>query len=249
MFHTCAAALVMSCMQLLSATAPAAPGHDGHISPSQDARSLASLYYGYQARGMASAPDFYTIPRKIHFIWLDNGALPQKEKQNVKAWQRMHPGWEVTVWTKANLGRMKIFDKMAQKAFRHAKTKEEQSRILRYAILNSEGGVYIDLGVKCNEPINHLHKLAACYAVIKPHTHNAILSEDIIGSAAHHPILQAYFNELVATKKPGKGEKKQRDLTNVFLALGSKFYGKAVPLPSDFSCFRLNESCGSECTE
>ena len=235
MFNVCMAALALGCMQLLSATTPGAQAETQKHPHNLDAERLEFLYQGYLMHNTCH-PNSYIIPRNIHFIWLSNAPMPQKEKKIVQKWKQMHPGWTVKVWTQTNIHTLKTFNKTTKRAYQKAKSTEDKSRILRYVVLNSLGGVYVDTNMECHQTLDSLHRSSSCYAVRTAPEHKGTLSEDLIGSTPHHPILQAYYKELLLEKDAGHAKvhskKKHLALTRAFILLGQNYYGRIVPLPS-----------------
>ena len=43
------------------------------------------------------------IPRIFHQIWLGDGPLPREYEGYQRSWTKHNPGWELRVWTEADL--------------------------------------------------------------------------------------------------------------------------------------------------
>ena len=94
------------------------------------------------------------IPRRLHFTWKSE-TLPPVMQRYLDAWKRLHPDYEITLWTDATmrafvaeawpelLGTYDAYPKMIQRA-----------DAFRYMVLGKLGGVYADLDVEPFQPID-----------------------------------------------------------------------------------------------
>lgn len=145
------------------------------------------------------------IPKVFHVIWLGQNAFPPSSVTTMRTWLEKHPGWQVKLWTDRDVpSRFEGLQVMASELFPlkrcadvyyRAEDFEERSIILRYAILESEGGVYIDHDALCLaslEPLCASHDffcgLEQPGSSIQSSSINP--SWHLIAATPHHPILE-----------------------------------------------------------
>lgn len=133
------------------------------------------------------------IPRVIHQIWYQGEAqMPEKYRRFRETWRRNHPGWEFVFWDEA---RMREFVRRDYAWFAEAfdAYPSDIQRIdsVRYLILNTFGGFYIDMDVESLKPVDDL--LGGCDLILSK---TVGYNNAIIGSAPGHPLWQAVFANL-----------------------------------------------------
>jgi hypothetical protein len=108
------------------------------------------------ARSTSSSQPGPAIPRSIHFINVSPNlkgfsgggskvdGLSRKQKENVEGWRRLHPAprWNVTVWDDSKVlselpGLAPLLKRVPHPAW--------ASNILRYSILERQGGLFLEL--------------------------------------------------------------------------------------------------------
>lgn len=145
------------------------------------------------------------IPQVLHVISLGPAPLQEASLQKLRSWADKHPGWQMKLWVDRDFsmpiaGVQQITaDQFPLKEYTdmyyQAESYEERSLLLRYAILQSEGGVYIDHDSLC---ISSLEPLRAAYDFfcgleepgVSQRSSSIYPSCDLIGAAAHHPIFK-----------------------------------------------------------
>jgi len=95
-----------------------------------------------------------SIPKRMHFIWL-GGYPPLSVGHNLRAFRDLNPDYEHIVHTDA-----KLLHPEYQTAYDAAPTWGMKSDLLRYSILEAQGGWYFD--VDCR-PYRSLDELSAQY--------------------------------------------------------------------------------------
>ena len=110
------------------------------------ARQLAATPPPLRAARTASA-----IPRIFHQIWLGDGEMPAKFRAYSRSWRTHHPGWELKMWTDANLPPL-----VNQELFDSVTEVRERADLLRYELLYRYGGVYVDTDFECFKSIEPL---------------------------------------------------------------------------------------------
>lgn len=103
-------------------------------------------------------PDTGEIPAIIHFIWLGS-ELPSEAEASINSWKSHHPGWEVKVWTDADLNNFPWTSDRIKKCFESAENYAEKADILRLEVLYQFGGIYSDIDVVCLKPFHDLIRL------------------------------------------------------------------------------------------
>ena len=146
------------------------------------------------------------IPRKIHFIWIGPKKFPEESLKNVKSWIDNHPEYEVFFWTdrKRDLQLDHIIFRdihgfawnFLEKKFEESDNFGEKSDLLRYEILFSEGGIYVDHDVICYKPFDSFINSYDLFCGLEP-LHVPLgdtsveVCNNLIGSCPNHPVLKA----------------------------------------------------------
>lgn len=163
------------------------------------------------------------IPKTIHFIWLGPKAFPAESVENVRTWIAQNPDWVVKFWTDRDRptpcrGMQKVFVKdftfsKLGHCFLQSQNYGEKSDILRYEILNQEGGVYVDHDANCLQPFQTLHTAYDFYCGLEtPHEpfvgQTVTCGNGVIGARANHPALRRVI-DLIAQRWDGLAKKYQ----------------------------------------
>lgn len=135
------------------------------------------------------------IPKIIHQIWV-GGTVPKKFENLMKTWIDKHIGWEYYLWTDDDIDSFEFINK---KDFDSAVNKGTKADIWRYEILNSYGGVYVDIDYECLKPLDVIHHTCDFYATIT--CDDDIIGNGIIGSVKNHPILQDCIKKISRLSK------------------------------------------------
>jgi inositol phosphorylceramide mannosyltransferase catalytic subunit len=137
------------------------------------------------------------IPKKLHFIWLGS-PLPEKYKPLIQSWIDFNPGWECKIWNDADA---QAYDFENKDMFNQEANYGAKSDILRYAILEKEGGVYIDVDYECLKNLDTLNHTYHFYIGIQPLDTNYVqLGIGLIGSIPHHPLMNYTIEKLKYNK-------------------------------------------------
>jgi mannosyltransferase OCH1-like enzyme len=130
------------------------------------------------------------IPRVIHQIWLGK-SMPADIERYVDSIKKTNPTFEHRLWTDKDV---EAFDFANKHLFFQTPNVGQRSDILRYAILEKMGGVYLDAdfqGYNSFESLLHLNLFAGVSYDAEP-----VLFNGLIGSVPNHPIIQAINKEL-----------------------------------------------------
>lgn len=93
------------------------------------------------------------IPKIIHACWLGSAPMPQDQKQYVEGWKRLHPDWEIIVWTDETFAEY-LNDSEFVKACLARRKYGFLSDFFRFTVLYEYGGVYIDTDVELFKPLD-----------------------------------------------------------------------------------------------
>lgn len=127
------------------------------------------------------------IPRTFHRVWIGPNPMPEAFRRYGESWTDRHPGWEMRLWTEADLGALDL-----PEAYGHARHDSERSNILRYLVLRARGGVYVDTDFECLKPIDPL--LEGLDFFVGESAPGRVGSA-IIGAVPGHPILEQATSE------------------------------------------------------
>lgn len=145
------------------------------------------------------------IPKTIHFIWVGPNPFPKESIDNVNSWINHHPGWTFKFWTdrrrplpnkKMELHLISSFKfKTLKHCYEETNNYAEKSDLLRYELLDKEGGLYVDHDVECFRAFTPFHANYDFFCGIET-PHEPILSSSIsacnnvIGARPGHPVLK-----------------------------------------------------------
>jgi hypothetical protein len=116
------------------------------------------------------------IPRLIHQTWR-NTNVPQQWRGYLASWPRYHPGWQVRLWTDADLDAL-----VAERApgllalFRSYPHPIMRADLGRYIVLNTYGGVYADLDAEALAPFDGLLDSAVPVFAEEPPSHHGLIA-------------------------------------------------------------------------
>lgn len=110
---------------------------------------LRDRYNAIQTRGIGNQQ----IPKIVHQIWLGK-EMPQLEKQlTAQVKNQLGSDWEYMLWTDTDIHNIKSLN---TELFFNTPNFGQRSDLLRYAILNDIGGVYMDTDFILYRDINEL---------------------------------------------------------------------------------------------
>jgi mannosyltransferase OCH1-like enzyme len=120
------------------------------------------------------------IPRAFHQIWLGEEPFPYERER--ETWRRRHPGWELRLWTEADLPA----DLELREAANRLRQPAERADLLRLELLHRHGGVYLDADFECLQPIDPLlEDVSCCLGLLD----SGRVSNAVIGAVPGHPLL------------------------------------------------------------
>lgn len=147
------------------------------------------------------------IPKIIHQYW--NGANPPKGL--MQHCRDLHPDWEYHLWTPENVGEIPDFhNEDIFNAFSHQQV-NGQSDILRFEVLRTYGGIYLDADTICFRSLEPLRKngFFAGYHNFDnpgiPYPENKNIASAVIGSVKNHPLAVELVHVLGNNQKHARG--------------------------------------------
>jgi len=127
------------------------------------------------------------IPKIIHQIWL-GGPLPEEFKAYIYTWLEKHPGWYYKLWTDEDMKNIRLYN---QQYYDEAENYGVKSDLLKWEVIYSFGGVYIDVDFECLQPLDRFHETYDFYTALQPlDTQFVQLGAAIFGAVPEHPILK-----------------------------------------------------------
>jgi len=153
------------------------------------------------------------IPKRIFEIWISDKPMPEKFLQYTKTWA-INKGFDIIPVRKCN-----YHSPFLQYAIRENKH-TLVNHYLRCKLLHEFGGVYLDLDVECNKPLDSLLKEPLVIGIEDRY----IVNNAIILSEKGHPFLKHcldYMDSFQFDSKDVELETGPRLFTNV----AKKFYG------------------------
>lgn len=159
------------------------------------------------------------IPRILHYIWL-GGTVPKRLRQLVETWRILHPHWLHYLWEDKDIDKLFPFfssvslpkeekDNTPQpryrinpslstttfavynsSAFFQSTNLGQRSDILRYELLYSFGGVYVDMDMLGVSTFDTLCRESDFFIGISNAHNSWELNNAVIGSVPGHPLLR-----------------------------------------------------------
>lgn len=160
------------------------------------------------------------IPRIIHQTWRDN-KLPEVFRILSETWREMLPGWEYRLWTD-DMNREFVrtyYPDFLHKYEAYPKAIQRADAI-RYLLLQTFGGLYVDLDFECLTPDFSMLLEEADFVVGKePYLHakkyhrEYIICNALMASVPNHPFLK-YVSQRMMVHPHGWNLRSGMDIVN-----------------------------------
>lgn len=98
------------------------------------------------------------IPKIIHACWLGNGEMPDDQKEYIEGWKKLHPDYEIKIWTDETFNEY-LDDSLFVKEALERKKYGFLSDYFRFTVLYKFGGIYVDTDV---EMLKNLDEFLNC---------------------------------------------------------------------------------------
>jgi mannosyltransferase OCH1-like enzyme len=147
------------------------------------------------------------IPRILHQIWVGPNPLPEQYAAYAETWQDLHPGWEYRLWTEDNLPAMRnraLFDR-ADDLVPAPNVQQFRADVLRYELLWSFGGLYVDVDFECRSNLEHL--LPGLEAFAAWEVQDTWIANGLMGAEPAHPFIDRLITGLEASAEHHKGQR------------------------------------------
>lgn len=186
-----------------------------HIRDILDVATTYSTFYPYLERHPetlyrfpGSANEFNSAqgeldlaPQIIHQIFLTEGRNSSLSRYDsaIRSCQVLHPNWTYHLWQdeKATTFVAQHYPKLLPHYVSY-KQSIQRADILRYALLDHFGGVYLDLDITCLQPLDDLRHLP----FLTPGAHPAGVNNAFILSRPHHGVLQHVLSGVASRNLP-----------------------------------------------
>lgn len=128
------------------------------------------------------------IPKKLHYMWLGGGRVPDKLKRCMDSWREYCPGYEIIEWNESNYDIGKhSYMKKAYEAGAYGFVPD----YARLDILYNEGGFYLDTDVELLGGIDDLRYQEAFCGVEK---WQVINFGGLSGAVQGHPMIKRFLD-------------------------------------------------------
>jgi mannosyltransferase OCH1-like enzyme len=161
--------------------------------------------------------------------------MPEEHERFGETWRRHHPGWEVRLWTDA--------DVPVPAVAARARNIAERADLVRYEVLRRHGGVYVDTDVECLKPIDDLLDGVRAFAAYEV---PGRLCNAVMGGVPGHPALARLLE--LAELTAGRGHYPEATATLFLTRVFEPFEDVTLFGPERFYPF-LWEGEGERATE
>lgn len=158
------------------------------------------------------------IEKIFHFIWLGVQPLPKSYAKNIDSWRHHHPGWEIKLWGNDDVPPLRN-----QQQFDAAETWAGKSDVLRYEIVETHGGVYVDTDFQCLRPIDEL--LFGCECFLGREVSTGRIANALFGGVAGHPFFRLLIDLVPRYFHP---KSPHRTGPTLFTRLGKNYGGVRI---------------------
>lgn len=148
-----------------------------------------------------------SLPRILHQIWVGPEPIPEQYEAYTKTWQDLHPSWEYRLWTDDNLPVMRnraLYDR-AEELTPAVNIGQFRSDVLRYELLWSFGGMYVDVDFECLTNIEHLLTDVEAFAAWE--VQDQWIANGLMGAEPGHPFIDRLITGLEASAEHHKGQR------------------------------------------
>jgi len=169
------------------------------------------------------------IPKRLGQIWIGHRPPPHAW---MDSWKALHPEWEYRVYGNEYLfSRRWRHQELINEYYRRG-TYAGVSDLMRYQILQEEGGFLPEADSTCLRPTDELWVTPSLYAVWESEERKPGLISPFLASVPRHPYLEFVLERIGWKNRP-------ETLQNAWKAVGNQFLKKALRnrMPEDFVVF------------
>ena len=135
-------------------------------------------------------------PKIIHQIWYQGG-IPKKYEKSVYSWITKNPSWKYVLWNKESARR--LIPKFFIETYDSFPYDIQRIDAMRYFFLYLYGGVYVDMDVNCEKPLDGIlekNKLSFAPSAIR----ESSLSNWMIHSPKGHPFWPKMWAAMIKSR-------------------------------------------------
>lgn len=179
------------------------------------------------------------IPQVIHRIWV-GGPVPEQFAAYEQKWRRLHPKWELRLWTDADfaepwLENQHLFDNAEQYVPADG-VGQFRADVARYEILLKHGGVYVDFDV---EPVKAFDPLMNCEGFAGWEEQGKWVGNTVLGAVAGSLVMGEMVKAVAVKAEENKGQSAThlsgpRVLTKVYKSLSNLERSKFTVYPQHY---------------
>lgn len=144
------------------------------------------------------------IPKIIHQVWEGKeGPLPEFYKTLAETWASIHPDWQYEFWDHQRMTSfLKEYYPDYWDRYHSFKYNVQRWDVIRYLILETFGGMYVDFDYECLEPFDDLLSDKLCCFAEEPKEHTGFFSKGVyfnnalMASVPAHPFIRLINREL-----------------------------------------------------
>jgi len=165
------------------------------------------------------------IPKKLHHIWIGEKAPPQEW---LDTWKAKMPDWEYTLWDNAKVQSRKWINEELMRYYWDKKLYCGVADLLRYEILNEEGGFIAEADSIClHSPEELFEEPFDIFTVYEQEQIRKGLTSPILASIPKHPFLEKIIAEL-GKKRVGEWSDPWKTTGNLFMKQMIEKYSPAT---------------------
>lgn len=129
------------------------------------------------------------IPRLLHLIWVGKAEQPDILQIYLDKWKNLMPHWSVRLWTNEDINESEFQPEILAK-INEAEKGVQKADIMRYAIVEKYGGIYVDADM---EPVKELDALLYMSGLVVCHDNYVTwtyINNAFFGAKPNHPVLK-----------------------------------------------------------
>lgn len=141
------------------------------------------------------------IPKIIHYCWLGENEIPDKDKRHIEQWKRMCPDYKFMFWNEKNYDISKI--RYMREAYENRKWGFVPD-YLRLDVVYNYGGIYLDTDVEMRKSFD---MLLSNKAFVGFENEKKINLGSGFGAEPHNPIIKKmmdFYEDVAFVQKDGK---------------------------------------------
>ena len=157
------------------------------------------------------------IPPIIHFVWVsmgiqtENNTLSDMARDAIASWRDLYPDWTILIWDNRNV--RQHYPSLVESVLTRCDNTAHMSDVLRYAILEEMGGVYLDADTYAVHRLPPWLLRKDAFSVCqepfsRPREGGSIVTQEcnqtangFIGARPHHPALRGILSKAVEAVK------------------------------------------------